>query len=305
MPASGAPADPTCSALSAAMGEPLQATASLVRNWVLVEQPGAWGPAAVRESDLPEPVAAGLARLSRRHGFRVLLIRRPRRPADASRRCFVAHSGRRSHWVEERTLPSVEDVLDVDFRGLGDGAPIGFGARRAGPLYLVCTNGRHDPCCANLGRPVARALRARAGESVWESSHYGGDRFAGNLVCLPHGLYYGRLSPEDAVRVADAYERGLIDLDHYRGRAGEPFAVQAAEHFVRREVGLLGVDDLRATLHRPAGDGQVDVAFEGPGGRGYAVRVGVAAAAEPRLLSCHATGGDRPPTYTLVDLRPA
>ena len=31
------------------------------------------------------------------------------------------------------------------------------------PLFLVCTNGRHDQCCANLGRPLVRALR----DSPW------------------------------------------------------------------------------------------------------------------------------------------
>jgi hypothetical protein len=272
----------------------------LVHNWVLLEHPGAWGPVALHQSGLPEHLATGLARLSRRHGFRVLLIRRPERPADASRRCFVAHSGRRSHWIEERTLAGAEELLDVDFRPLAEGRPMGFGPQRTAPLYLVCTNGRHDQCCANLGRPVARALRARSESLVWESSHYGGDRFAGNVVCLPHGLYFGRLSPDDAVRVVDGYERGTIDLVHYRGRAGEPFAVQAAEYFLRRQAGLLGIDDLRATLHRPAGDGQVDVACAGPDGKGYQVRVGVAPASEARPLSCAAAGEARPPTYTLV-----
>ena len=27
------------------------------------------------------------------------------------------------------------------------------------PLVLVCTNGRHDACCATFGRPLARDLR--------------------------------------------------------------------------------------------------------------------------------------------------
>lgn len=295
--------DPVCSAISLAMAEPLQATASQVRNWLLVEHPGAWGPAALGESGLPEHVSAGLARLGRRHEFRVLLVRRPERPGDASRRCFVAHSGRRNHWIEERVLADVDELLDVDFAGLGDGEPVGFGALRTGPLYLVCTNGRHDPCCANLGRPVARALRRRDPGSVWESSHYGGDRFAGNLVCLPHGLYFGRLSPEDAVRVADGYEHGVLDLDHYRGRAGQPFALQAAEFFVRRQHGLLGIDDLRATSLQRRAEGVVEVALDGPDGTAFDVRVRVESAAEPRRLSCRGSADERPPTYALVDLR--
>jgi hypothetical protein len=295
-------ADPVCAAISLAMDEPLQATASQVRNWVLVEHPGAWGPAALRQSGLPEHVAGALAGLARAHGFRILLIRRPDRPSDRSRRCFVAHSGRRRRWTEERVVADLDELLAVDFGPLGEGRPTGFGAIRPGPLYLVCTNGRHDPCCANLGRPVARALRGRPDGSVWESSHFGGDRFAGNLVCLPHGLYFGRLSPDDAVRVADGYERGTLDLDHYRGRAGDPFAVQAAEFFVRRQEGLSGVEDLRTTTHRRLAGGTVEVGFDGPQGRRFDVWVRVEPAAQARLLSCGGAAEERPPTYVLVDL---
>ncbi|HEX3623192.1 MAG TPA: sucrase ferredoxin [Acidimicrobiales bacterium] len=296
-------ADPVCSAISLAMSEPLQATASQVRNWVLLEHPGAWGPAALRQSSLPEHISSGLARLARTHGFRVLLIRRPERPRDAARQCYVAHSGVRARWIEERVVADVEELLAVDFSPLREGRRVGFGIVRSDPLYLVCTNGRHDPCCANLGRPVARALHGRTSGAVWESSHYGGDRFAGNLVCLPHGLYYGRLTPGDAQRVADDYERGLLDLDHYRGRAGEPFAAQAAEFFVRRQEGLLGVDDLRTTAFRRLAGGMVEVELEGPRGRRFEVRVRVRPADEARLLACRGPGEERPPSYALVELR--
>jgi hypothetical protein len=282
--------------------EPLQATASIVRNWVLVEHPGAWGPDALTQSGLPVEVATGLAERSRKHGFRVLLLRRPERPSDGSRHCFVAHSGRENRWIREGVVENLEELLDLDFSPLGDGEPVGFGTLRAAPLYLVCTNGRHDQCCANLGRPVARALHGRADGAVWESSHYGGDRFAGNVVCLPHGLYFGRLSPSDALRVVDAYEQGIVDLEHYRGRSGEPFAAQAAEHFLRRQEALVGVDDLAVSAYRRLGDGVVAVRFEGPSGRFYDVRVQVQPASDARLLSCGAGTEGRPPTYALVDV---
>ena len=295
-------ADPVCSAVSLARDEPLLGTASMVRSWLLVEHPGAWGPNALSESGLPAHVSEGLGALSREHGFRVLLVRRPLRPADSSRHCFVAHSGRHWRWIEERVVRDLDELLEVDFSPLHEGRPVGFGSPRRTPLYLVCTNGRHDPCCANLGRPVARALHSRADGAVWESSHFGGDRFAGNLVALPHGLYFGRLSPEDAQRVVDAYERDVVDLDNYRGRAGEPFPAQAAEFFVRRQEEVLGVDDLLVTEIRRQGKGLVQVRFDGPGGRHYEVRVQVRLVEEARPLSCNAAGPERPPTYALVDL---
>lgn len=295
-------ADPVCSAISLAWGEPLVATASIVRNWLLVEHPGAWGPAALTESGLPTHLSGGLAALSAEHGIRVLLVRRPVRPDDSSRHCFVAHTGRHGRWIEERVVDDLDELLAVDYAPLRHGGRVGFGTLRAEPLYLVCTNGRHDQCCANLGRPVARALHARRDGLVWESSHFGGDRFAGNLVCLPHGLYFGRLSPEHAGRVVDGYEKGVVDLDHYRGRAGEPFAAQAAEHFLRVREGFVGVDDLVVTGHRPQGGGVVQVGFGAPGGRSYDVRVQVLPAAHARPLACRSSTEARPPTYALVEV---
>lgn len=295
-------AEPVCSAISLAWGESLHATASIVRNWLLVEHPGAWGPVALTESGLPPHLSASLAALSAELGIRVLLVRRPVRPDDSSRHCFVAHTGRHGRWIEERVVDDLDELLGVDFSPMGHGGRVGFGALRADPLYLVCTNGRHDQCCANLGRPVARALHAHRDGLVWESSHFGGDRFAGNLVCLPHGLYFGRLSPEDAVGVVEGYEQGVVDLEHYRGRAGEPFAAQAAEHFLRVRAGLAGVDDLVVTGHRREGDGVAEVRFDAPGGTSYAVRVRVLPAAHPRQLACRSSTEARPPTYVLVDV---
>ena len=295
-------ADPVCSAISLAWGEPMHATASIVRHWLLIEHPGAWGPDALAESGLPPHLSAGLSALSDEHGVRVLLLRRPVRPSDATRQVFLAHTGRHNRWIEERVVDDLDELLAVDVSPMRRGRRVGFGDLRRRPLYLVCTNGRHDQCCANLGRPVARALHGRRDGLVWESSHFGGDRFAGNLVCLPHGLYFGRLAPDDAGRVVESYERGVVELDHYRGRAGEPFAAQAAEHFVRAREQLVGVDDLVVTAHRPQADGLVEVGLDGPGGRSWDVRVQVMPAEHPRQLACHSTAEARPPAYALVGM---
>ncbi len=291
-----------CATLSRALEEPLYGTASRVRGWVLLEQPGPWGREAVTDSRLDRDLARVLDRAAAAAHLRLLLIRRPGRGASQPATCFVAHTSRTGRWLERRHLGDPAELLDLDMAKVVAGERPGFGEEATEPVYLVCTNGRHDQCCANLGRPVARALHGRADGAVWESSHYGGDRFAGNLVCLPHGLYFGRLSPSDALRVVDAYERGIVDLEHYRGRSGEPFAAQAAEHFLRRQEALVGVDDLTVSGYRRLGDGVVAVRFENPGGRSYDVRVQGQPASDARLLSCGAGTEGRPPTYALVEV---
>ncbi len=297
--------EPRCSAISSSHGEGLCGTASIVRSWVLVEQPGPWGSEALSQSDLPEEVAAPLGEQAREHRVRVLLLRRPDRPdrsSSAGRHCFVAHSSRRRTWIEHRLVQDPAELLGIDFARLTNGEPAGFGSSHERPLYLVCTNGRHDPCCAQFGRPVARAL-ADGWHSVWECSHVGGDRFAANLVCLPHGLYFGRLGPDEAATVVDAYERGRIAVEFYRGRAGDPFVVQAADCLLRTETGLHRLDDLEPVWRRPAADGMVDVGFDARDGRRYEVRVAVGAAGDGRSLTCAARHEEHPPVYSLVSVR--
>jgi hypothetical protein len=199
----------------------------------------------------------------------------------------------------------VHDVLDLDLTSVPLGRPTGDGEIEEEPLYLVCTNGRRDPCCAERGRPLVAALALPLGDRLWECSHIGGDRFAANLVCFPHGMYFGRVGAEEAMSVVSAYRDGIVDLDHYRGRSCYPFAVQAAEFLVRRRLDLRGVDDLRWVGARREG-AYVTAAFDVLAGRRAGsrtrVRVHVARAERPRRLTCHAERTNaRPPTYAAED----
>jgi hypothetical protein len=92
---------------------------------------------------------------------------------------------------------------------------------------------------------VAAALAASHPAQSWEVSHLGGDRFAANLLVLGDGLGYGRLDADTAPRVADAHLAGMITSEHFRGRAGFPMPVQAAELAVRRALGEWRVPALR------------------------------------------------------------
>ena len=294
-----------CATLSRALGEPLYGTASRVRGWVLLEQPGPWGRDAVTESRLDPGLARALDRAAAAAHLRLLLIRRPGRGASQPHTCFVAHTSRAGRWLERRRLDDPAELLELDMARVVAGERPGFGEEVSEPVYLVCTNGRHDRCCATYGRPLALALRASHGELVWESSHVGGDRFAGNLVCLPGGHYFGRIGPADAEPVVARHRKGTIDLDHYRGCCVDPPAVQAAEWFARSRTGLTGVGDLEpAGRDRPAQDLHA-VRFRRPGGGTLRVLVRASRTADPRLLTCHSTHPEAPLGFTLLELSEA
>ncbi len=253
--------DARCSVQALARGDSGIATASPVQRWLLVEQPGPWGRQALTQSRFDARVAPLLAERARQEDVRVLLVRRPGdRLADAGGRWAYADSrpGREGLWWSVRS--SDAELLTAPWDG-------SVGERTTGSTYLVCTHGGHDACCALRGRPLARAMPAA---DVWECSHLGGDRFAANVVVLPHGFYYGQVPGDGGLLVA-AHEQGEVALAWLRGRAGLPAHVQAAQHGAREELGLLGVDELapRGSTRLPGpgpDDERWEVVLTGPEG---------------------------------------
>ena len=222
-----------------------------------------------------------------REHTRLLFIRRPDRRGLRELRAYAATSVVGSESLRCCTFETYEDLRGLDLASAGD--PVDE------PLFVVCTHGKHDPCCARLGRPLFDALEEQLDvETVWQTTHVGGDRFAGNLVCLPHGLYYGRVEREDAVDVLDAHLAGLISLEHYRGRSCYSFAAQAAEQDVREAANLLEIDDLRLV---EADDGVFS--FVDREGRTHERRVVVELGPED-YLTCSATEMRRPRRYVVT-----
>jgi len=233
-----------CSDVSLENAEPLVATASRVDHWILVEYRGLWGHDALGASGLSDQVKRHLLeRLDARPNTKLLFIRRPHRRSHPALEVIWGSSPERGGQLFHAELDGYDDLL-----GLDPAAPGSEAVRH--PVLLVCTHGKHDRCCARRGRPLYEALEAQAEEGwVWQSSHIGGDRFAGNVVFLPEGLYFGRVAPAEAWQVLDEYLAGRIDLDHYRGRSAYTFSEQAAELAVRGATGLRGIADLELVEH--------------------------------------------------------
>lgn len=275
---------PVCSSVSEASGEPLRATASRYRFWLLVEQPGPWGHDALVDSGFPTGLGRTLRETGRRLGIRVLLIKRRDR-AVGPRRCYLAYTGSRERRVRSFEIDEPADVLELDLPDLVRRRFEGVGTAVDEPLHLVCTHGKHDPCCARRGAPLFRAIEHLG--SVWECTHIGGDRFAGNLVCFPHGMYFGRVPAAAAGGVVAAYADGRVTLEHYRGRSAFSPPVQAAEQEVRVRFGIEGVDDLVLRGHRRLPGRRHRVEFAGANGARHLVHVRVLDL-EPRVLTCKA-----------------
>ncbi len=287
-----------CAVAAAAREEPLFATASQVRGWLLVEVRGSWGEDAVHESDLGEHVPGHWKEQLKRRGLRVVCIRTmARRKVEGVRlfTCSAQRPGGEPAVLWHREVGSLADVAEAT-EHLGATVDPGAGWERdAAPIFLVCANGRHDQCCANLGRPLIRALReTRWSDRVWESSHVGGDRFAANVVALPLSLYFGRVDPAVGPTLLENLEDGRLDLGRFRGRTSLTFAEQAVEHFVRQEF---AIDDVDGVV---IGARDSDGAFTAHiGDRSVVVRIRRRMTVVDTPLTCSGPGEQRVPTFTL------
>lgn len=242
-PAPAPPADQTCALLARTHDSQLPGTAPVATGWVLIEQPGAWGRTALTSSSLDPALGASLDAAAG-DDVRAVLVRRPSHHTAATpqpRTVVLAHAGP-TPWAERLELTTEVELWDLDPSLAAAASPPGLGTPLTAPLWLVCTHGKRDRCCAEHGRPIVDALAARHGEAVWEVSHVGGHRFAGNVVSLPGGEVYGLLDPGAALRAVELQHAGRYDLAHLRGHSGRSRAEQAAELLTRHELGVDGRD---------------------------------------------------------------
>lgn len=220
--------------------------------WLLVGHPGPWPRKAIDAAPLAE-VAEELTAQLDRVGARLQLVRRHGRPeqpqgperlreqddlleADDPAPVFLVDVRRglvgRSTWRTPQDLVALAGRFD----DLPDPSEE--------PLFLVCTHARKDMCCAIDGRLVAAVLDDLLPGAVWETTHLGGDRFAGNLAILPEGSVYGRLGGDSAPQVVLDHLDGRIDLDRWRGRSSWSPMAQVAVHDVLRSESSARLPDV-------------------------------------------------------------
>ena len=212
-----------CALRAQLRGDQLLGTAFPAARVLLVEQPGAWGHGGLTESHFDPATAQALiaAGRARRHPG----ARRPPARTHAARCPPHLGLGRLPRRVTRRSaggrIDRDAELLDLPLDGTA-------GVPDSRPYFLICAHSKHDTCCALRGRPVAAALHDERPGQVWECSHVGGERFAANVLVLPHGLLYGRVLPFAAPEFMAAAERGEVIGALLRGRIGLPPVAQAA-----------------------------------------------------------------------------
>ena len=269
-----------CSIAAAERADAPIGTAVPAPRWMLVGHPGPWTDKAATTPpvlDVRPPLVRALDAVQ----ARLQLIRPHGRVDD-----FVAPwpvylvdstNGRvaRHEWSEPADLVALAERVEE----LCAAAP----EVCTDPVILVCCHGKKDPCCAVEGRLVARVLDDAMPGSVWETTHLGGDRFAGNVAILPEGSMYGRLDGTSAPDVVIAHLDGAVDLTRWRGRTVWDAPEQVGVHDVMAGQGV-SLAQVEAVTAEPAGEGEWIVRVT-VAGREHERRV-ARSFSEPRRLTC-------------------
>jgi hypothetical protein len=271
------PADPPCAVQSFEAAESLAGTAApSVKQWLLIECRGRWAPKIRDTEALPSQLRQALGTIEEQlPQVRPMLIRRPKTDGQTCHRiAVVSPRDKEGTWeVKRENLASVNASALVQVLA-GKAAPPEDAAPLTRPLWLVCTHGRRDRCCARLGVPFWDAMNQVTEADVWQCSHLGGHRFAATAVHLPSGLCYGRLEPSEARALTMAHAQGEVyRLDRLRGRTNLSRPAQAAEILLRERLGAMHLNAFQhqETTERPNGGWTVH--FTDTAGRVHTVHV--------------------------------
>lgn len=301
-----------CCQHSRSVEEQLFASVKQNRVWFLLEYAYPWGRKAFEESSLASPVKNYLSNLlDETPASKLLFIKNQESLFSDRISFFVGISSEAGPRLFRFQLNEHEDLLDLDIRGHLSSGHFPPASVYSDPLYLVCTNGKRDPCCAKFGLQVydhlveyQHRVEDQTG-TVWQSTHVGGHRFAANVVCFPHGIYCGRVTTDEARLLMDRYQSGQILLDKYRGRACYPPVVQAAEYFLRNHTAEPAISAFSHTRTQTVGPDRWNVQFAS---RSQAIEYNLSIISEPShspiYKSCTDEDGVAVAQYRLVDIEP-
>jgi hypothetical protein len=221
-----------CAHESRTQQEPLYGTASHVRYLFALEYNAPWTDKAVGDSTIPDAAKQALiAKVKAFPAARLVLIRRSEHQQEGPIHFYAVHNDPQNPYTNKMMLDSYADLHDLDL----EQALVKTPHSSRDPLYMICTNGNKDKCCAKYGMELYRFIRNHVDKNrVWQCTHLGGDRFAPNVVMAPHGAYFGQIMPPDFQKFVDDAESDMITLKNYRGLCWYDRAGQTADYFARK-----------------------------------------------------------------------
>jgi hypothetical protein len=288
-----------CAQASRDAADPFIGTAARADLWLLIEYTGAWQRNEIQSSALPAQVKDWINH-ARTFYMQTRLIKRNKSKSE-SITVFVASTLEQRQAIYRFQLERYEELLCLDLEALRDEHSCYQRYLYNDPLFLVCTHGKHDACCAKFGMPVYNEMERLAGDYTWQSSHVGGDKFAANVVCMPQNIYYGRVAVSEVSDLIVSSVQSQVYLKRYRGRGCYQPVVQAAECLLRERCGETNLHAFRLLEERQVSELDWWVCFESTcDGARHCLLVQERVRENPSYhTTCHAEGKSTNKSYHL------
>ena len=210
------PEDFYCSQLALESDEVMAGTAVSAPVWILLEYRQLWQAKATDDNTLPVSVKTWLDEQVGAVNGRLQFIRQTPYPEQYT--CFVSIPDAQNPRLYRFDFAEYEQLLTIDLAALVNGAARFAPYLTTEPLYLVCTNGKRDRCCAKFGMALYQAFCSVVETAVWQTTHLGGHRFAPTLMSFPEGVCYGQVTAKDIPSLVTAQKTGELCLPKLRGR---------------------------------------------------------------------------------------
>ncbi|MBI4836693.1 MAG: hypothetical protein HY817_05560 [Candidatus Abawacabacteria bacterium] len=287
-----------CADVSRQNQESFLGTASPVRFWLMIECPEPWGNSALKESSLTEGVKQHLLKLyDGSSAVRIQLIKKNDQPASLLN-IFWADCAAQKDRLWHGQVNSYQELLTIDFADFISKSPTAPFQETAQTHFFICTNGKHDPCCAKYGSNLFLTVASQC-DNVWQTTHLGGDRFAANVLSLPHGAYYRRVDQPGLASIIANEKAQKVTLAHFAGRSCYSRAIQAGECLVREKAQLYGWQDLQ--LEQFEGDeNAAQIIFKANNAQYHCVSIKRIQTNQFARFTCNASEADQIARYELI-----
>jgi len=172
------------------------------QHYILVECPLPWPHQAAEAKPVPENLQALMTELREtQQSVRFLFIYNQALQFKEGNRVIILTlpQGRTQGFYKyESQVNDLNQVAPLIRSYLADGTNADLENSSAIRDILVCTHGTHDKCCGKYGKPfyqeACKITASFPNVRVWQSSHFGGHRFAPTAIDFPSGRYYGFLN---------------------------------------------------------------------------------------------------------------
>ena len=263
-----------CAVESVNAGDPLAGTGTHPERNLLISWPRRKWARSLRIATDMDPELKNQVETLAEAGRRVNLIHRQGAPEHLHRLYLFPEN--LCFDIKREALPDFLETLSAN-RSLDRWAPV----RPSSNLFLCCTHGKKDKCCAKFGYATYRALVREAEHTasdadIWESSHLGGCRLAASVIVFPALRKYGRISQDDVGPLLKHEAAGRPYLPCYRGSSRLTPVQQCAETAALKwleEQELTATLTIDQTVHNQDGSVAIPVRWHHAGNIGGILEV--------------------------------